>query len=148
MNTGTENAGTVLTQQERIIEPAGNATTSKKMIWTGRVLSALPSAMLIFSAIMKFLKPQAVVDGFNQIGIPDRLAFGLGALELACTLLYLIPQTAVLGAILLTGYLGGAILTHLRVGDAFVTHIVLGVIIWGGIYLRDSRLRALIPLRK
>ncbi|NJN37230.1 MAG: DoxX family protein [Nitrospiraceae bacterium] len=75
------------------------------------------------------------------------LAFGLGVLELVCVILYIIPRTAVLGAILLTGYLGGAILTHLRVGDPFIGPVVFGVFIWGGLFLRDPRVRALIPVR-
>ena len=104
--------------------------------------------MLIFSAIMKFQKPAVVIEGFNHLGFPERLAFGLGVLELACTIIYVIPQTAVLGAILLTGYLGGATVTHLRVGDPFITPIIIGVILWAGIFLRDARLRALIPLRR
>ena len=110
-------------------------------------MSAIPVLMLLMSAVMKFLKPAAVVEGFTKMGIPERLSFGLGAVELICTLLYVIPRTSVLGAILLTGYLGGAILTHLRVGEQFVTPLILGVLIWGGLFLRDPRLRALIPFR-
>ena len=94
------------------------------------------------------MKPAAVVEGFTHLGIPDRLALGLGVLELACTVIYLIPRTAVLGAILLTGYLGGAILTHLRVGDPVIMPAVLGVLVWGGLFLREPRLRELIPLRR
>lgn len=120
---------------------------SKKALWTGRVMSTLPVLMLLFSAAMKFAKPPAAVEGMAKLGLPESLLLGLGILELACTIIYIIPRTAVLGAILLTGYLGGAILTHLRVGDNFVGPIVFGVFIWGGLYLRDPRIRALIPLR-
>jgi hypothetical protein len=124
------------------------APVSKTALWTGRIMSALPVLMLLMSAVMKFLKPPPVVEGFAHLGLPESLAIGLGVLELACTVVYVIPRTAVLGAILLTGYLGGAILTHLRVGDQFIGPILFGVLIWGGLYLRDRRLRALIPLRK
>jgi uncharacterized membrane protein YphA (DoxX/SURF4 family) len=120
---------------------------SKKSLWTGRILSTLPVLMLIFSAVMKFVKPPSFAEGMTKLGIPESLATGLGVLELACVILYVIPRTAVLGAILLTGYLGGAILTHLRVGDNFIGPIVFGVFIWGGLFLRDTRVRALIPLR-
>ena len=124
-----------------------SAPVSKKMLWAGRILSTLPVLVLVFSAVMKFLKPAPVVEGFTHLGLPESLAPGLGILELACTIVYVIPQTSVLGAILLTGYLGGATLTNLRVGDAFFAPILLGVLVWGGLFLRDQRLRALIPLR-
>jgi hypothetical protein len=123
------------------------APVSKKMLWTGRILSALPVLALLASAVMKFLKPTEVVEGFVNLGWPESLALALGILEIACTIIYAIPQTAVLGAILLTGYLGGAIATHVRIGDGFITPIVLGAMVWGGLYLRDERLRALLPLR-
>ena len=103
--------------------------------------------MLLFSAAMKFAKPPAVVEGFTHLGWPERLTLALGILELVCTVLYAIPRTAVLGAILLTGYLGGAIATHVRIGEQFVMIVILGVAIWAGLFLRDPRLRALIPLR-
>ena len=129
------------------IATGNHKLSSRKMIWAGRILSALPVPLLLFSAIMKLQKPAEVVQGFNHLGIPERLSMGIGLLELTCTILYLIPQTAVLGAILLTGYLGGAILAHLRVGDAFAAQFVFGVVLWGGLFLRDARLRALIPFR-
>jgi hypothetical protein len=121
---------------------------SKKMLLLGRSLSAIPVLVLLMSAVMKFVKPTQVVQGFAHLGLPEKLALGLGILELACTVLYIILRTAVLGAILLTGYLGGAIVTHLRVGDAFIGPIVFGVLVWAGLFLREPRLRALIPLRK
>ena len=131
------------------MEPTTPTTTvSKKMLWTGYVLSTLPVLMLLFSGGMKFIPSPQLNEGFAHLGLPVTLALGLGILELACTIIYVIPRTAVLGAILLTGYLGGAILTHLRVGDPYYTQIILGVVIWGGLYLRDPRLRALIPLRR
>jgi hypothetical protein len=121
---------------------------SKKMIWAGRILSALPVVTLCFSAAMKFLKPAPVLQGFTHLGIPESLAVGLGILELTCAVVYVIPVTAVLGAILLTGYLGGAVLTHLRVGEPVYMPVLLGVLVWGGLFLRDRRVQALIPLRR
>ncbi len=124
------------------------APVSKPVLWTGRVMSTLPVLMLLMSATMKFLQPTDAAEGFAHLGWSMDLAIGLGILELACTALYVIPQTSILGAILLTGYLGGATATHVRVGDAFIMPVILGVIIWGGLFLRDPRLRVLIPLRK
>jgi hypothetical protein len=120
---------------------------SKKALWGGYIISALPVLLLLLSAIMKFIKPPPVVEGFAHLGLPESLALGLGILEFACTIVYVIPQTSVVGAILLTGYLGGATVTHLRVGDPFLMPVLLGVLVWGGLFLRDPRLRALIPLR-
>jgi len=124
------------------------APVSKKMLWAGRIMSTLPVLMLLISAVMKFMKPASVVEGFAHLGLPESLALGLGILEIACTVVYVIPRTAILGAILLTGYLGGATVTHLRVGDPFFAPVIVGVFVWGGIFLRDARLRALIPLRR
>src|SRR3954447_20278378 len=113
---------------------------SKALLWTGRVISALPILGLTMSAVFKFLPPsKEVIEGFDHLGWPMRLAFGLGILELTCTILYAIPQTAVLGAILCTGYLGGAIATHVRIGDPYFAQPILGVLIWAGLYLRDPR---------
>ena len=128
--------------------PTPPAPVSKTARWTGYVLSTLPVLMLLFSASMKLLHPPQLDEGFNHLGIPISHALGLGILELACAVIYLIPRTAVLGAILLTGYLGGAIQTHVRIGEGCIPHLLLGVAIWGGLYLRDPRLRALIPLRR
>jgi hypothetical protein len=99
---------------------------------------------------MKLVNPPEVAKEMARLGYPESLALGLAIVELGCTLVYLIPRTAVLGAILLTGYLGGAVATHVRVGDppgAFLQPAILGVLLWGGLFLRDPRLRALIPLR-
>ncbi len=124
------------------------APGSKKMLWAGRILSAIPVFMLLTSAVAKFVRPAPVLEGFAKFGFAESIIPRLGILELACTVLYLIPRTSVLGAILLTGYLGGATVTHLRVGDpAFVGAVILGVFVWGGLFLRDERLRALLPLR-
>ena len=124
------------------------APVSKKAFWAGCFLSALPVLMLLMSGVMKLMKPAPVVEGFTKLGYSDSLALGIGILELVCTALYVIPRTSVLGAILLTGYLGGATATHLRVGDPYFAPVVLGMLLWGGLYLRDRRLRALIPLRQ
>ncbi len=121
---------------------------SKKALWAGRIMSALPVLMLLFSAVMKFMKPPAVVDGFVHLGYSESLALPLGILELACTVIYVIPRTSVLGAILLTGYLGGATATQLRIGEPFFIPVILGVLVWGGLFLCEPRLRALVPLRR
>jgi hypothetical protein len=122
-------------------------SVSKKMLWAGYIISALPVLMLIVSGAMKLEKSAPVVEGFVRFGYPVSLALGIGLIELACVAIYMIPKTSVLGAILLTGYLGGATATHLRIGDSFFAPIVLGVLVWGGLCLRDARLRALLPLR-
>ena len=127
-----------------------SSPVSKGALWGGRIASALPVLMLLFSASGKFMQPPPVMEGFVRLGYAESLALGLGILELACTAVYLIPRTSVLGAILLTGYLGGATATHVRIGDPvsmFIIPVILGVLVWGGLYLRDPRLRALIPLR-
>jgi len=124
---------------------------SKTKLWIGRVLSALPVLFMGWSAIIKFTNIPPVVQSFEKLGLPLSTAHLIGTLELACVLLYAIPRTAVLGAILLTGYLGGAVLTHLRVGDPLFSHVLfpiyLGLVAWAGLYLREDRLRALVPLR-
>ncbi len=123
---------------------------SKKALWAGRIMSALPALFLLMDGVMKLFKPEVVVKATVQLGYPESIIFPLGIVLLTCTVLYLIPRTSVLGAILLTGYLGGAVATHVRVGESLfsiVFPIIFGVLIWGGLYLRDERLRALIPLR-
>jgi hypothetical protein len=122
-------------------------TNSKWMLWGGYAMSALPSLMLFFSAGMKLSNSAMVVEGFSKMGYPVHLTLGIGAVELVSTILYLIPRTSVLGAILLTGYLGGATATHVRLGEPFIGPVLFGVLIWGGLYLRDARIRALIPLK-
>ena len=123
---------------------------SKKVYWAGWILSILPAAMLVLSGMMKIFPPKEAVEGFGKLGWEMDLAIVLAVLELGSVLLYLIPQTAMLGAILLTGYLGGAIATHLRLhdyGDCTMP-VILGVLVWLGLFLRDARLRDLIPIRK
>lgn len=126
------------------------ATISKKRIWTGRILSFLPVLFLLVDGVMKLFKPAVVVEATVRLGYPERVIVGIGVVLLACTLLYLIPRTAVLGAILLTGYLGGAVATHVRAEQGWFEILfpfVFGILLWGGLALRDERLRALIPLR-
>jgi len=120
---------------------------SKKMIWAGRILSALPVLLLLFSGLMKVTKRPEVIEGFAKFGYQERVIVGIGVLEIACTILYLIPRTSVLGAILVAGYMGGAAATHLRLGEPVILQVLLAVLAWGGLYLRDARLRALIPVK-
>jgi hypothetical protein len=124
------------------------APVSKKLLWAGRILSALPVLMLLMSGGMKIAKPPEVVKGFVELGWPESIALSLAMLEITCAVIYVIPRTAVLGAILVTGYLGGAIATHVRIGQPYYAPLILGILIWAGLYLRDERLRALLPLRK
>lgn len=123
------------------------APVSKKMLWISRIISAVPVLMLLMSAGMKLAQPPAVIEGMAHLGFSAKQAFGLFFLEIACTILYLIPRTAILGAILLTGYLGGATASHVRVGDPFYGPVILGMLLWLGLYLRELRLRPLLPLR-
>ena len=126
-----------------------NASISKTALWTGRVMSALPVLLVLFSSVMKLTKMAAVVEGFAKAGLSERLIIPVGIIELACVVVYLIPRTAVLGAILMTGLLGGATITTLRIGDpTYPMPVILGMLAWGGLYLRDPRLRELLPLRK
>jgi hypothetical protein len=109
----------------------------------------LPVLMLLMSAGMKFAKGPEVMEGMAKFGYPESTILGIGIAEVACTVLYVIPRTSVFGAILLTGYLGGATATHVRVGDpAFISAVITGVLVWLGLYLRDPRVRALVPLRR
>ena len=123
-------------------------SASGKIVWVGRVISALVSFLFAMSAVMKLKGGPEVVQGMAHLGLPESLIVPLGILEISCVVIYAIPATSVLGAILLTGYIGGAILAHLRVGDPFFMQIAIGILIWLGLYLRENRLKALIPLRK
>jgi len=124
------------------------APTSKRILWAGRMISALPVLLLRFSAVMKLVKPPEVVEGFTRFGYGESLALGIGILELVCTVVCVIPHTSILGAILWTGYLGGATATHVRIGEPFFAPIILGILVWGGLFLSDEQLRELIPLRR
>jgi hypothetical protein len=124
------------------------APVSKAALWTGYIMSALPVLLFLVGVIMTLLKPPSVVQGFTQFGFSESLLPKLGILELICAVIYMIPRTSVLGAILLTGYLGGATVTHLRVGQPFFMPVIVGVLVWGGLFMRDPRVRDLIPLRR
>jgi len=121
--------------------------SNKGSLWAGRILSALPVLFLLLDGVMKVVKPAFVVEATVQLGYPESVIVALGVLLVACTILYLIPRTAVLGAILLTGYLGGAVATHVRVGGplfSILMPVILGAMLWGGLYLRDERVRSLV----
>jgi hypothetical protein len=123
---------------------------SKKVLWTGRTLSALPILFLLMDGIMKLFKPAIVVETTMKLGYQETVIVPLGIVLLTCTVLYAIPRSSVLGAVLLTGYLGGAVATHVRAGEGLFPisfPIILGILIWGGLWLRSYRLRALMPLR-
>ena len=124
------------------------AGTKKIVAVIGWILTVIPAGMMIMSAAMKLSARPEVVDGFKQFGFPASTITPIGIVELAAALLLLIPQTAVLGAILVAGYLGGAIVTHVRLSQPFLAPLLLGISAWAGLYLRDARLRELIPLRK
>jgi len=127
------------------------ASASNKQLWAGRIISILPALFLVIDGIMKLVKPAVVVEATVKLGYPEGTIVGLGLVLLACTILYLIPRTSVIGAILLTGYLGGAIATHVRVGDPVfpvIFPLILGAMLWAGLYLRNERLRALVYPKK
>jgi len=128
------------------------APVSKGSLWTGRVLSILSILFLLMDAVMKLIKPAFVVDATVKLGCQENIIQGLGIVLLICTILYAIPRTSVLGAVLLTGYLGGAVASNLRVGSPLFSHVLFPVyfalVLWGGLYLRDKRLRGLVPLRR
>lgn len=125
---------------------------SSGRLWTGRVIAGLIAAFLLLDAAMKFVQPRPVAEAFIRTGWPIGLSMTLGVLLLISTILYLVPRTAVLGALLLTGYLGGAVATNLRLENPLFSHILFpvyfGILVWISLWLRDPRLQALLPLRK
>ena len=122
------------------------------MQWAGRIMSGVAVLFLLFDGVTKVMRLAFVVEATVQLGYPERSVFLIGALVLAGTALYLVPRTAVLGAIFLTGFLGGAVATHVRVGNPLFTHVLfptyLAALLWGGLALRDARLRALLTTRE
>jgi hypothetical protein len=127
------------------------APGSTKLIWTGRVISTLLTLMLLLDGVMKLLKPPQVLEACAALGLPESTIAGIGIALVARVVLYAIPATAALGAILLTGYLGGAVMAHVRVEDPpwkIAMPIVFGGLVWLGLFLRDQRLRALVPIRR
>jgi hypothetical protein len=123
----------------------------KRQLWAGRIMSGLGVAFLLMDGVMKLFKPAVVREAFSRLGYPESEIIGIGVLLLVCTALYLIPRTSILGALLLTGYLGGAVATHVRVGDPLLSHALfptyIAALLWVGLYLREPRLRALVPLK-
>ena len=129
---------------------AQTVSVSRIRLWAGRIMSALPALFLLVDGAMKLMKPEPVVKATVELGYAETVILPLGVVLLACTILYLIPRTAVLGAILLTGYLGGAVATQVRAEQVLFNilfPVILGALLWGGLVLRDDRLRTLIPLR-
>lgn len=125
-------------------------SVSKKSLWIGRIVGGLAALFLLLDAVGKLVKPAVVVEATTKLGYSESVIVPLGIVLIVCTILYLIPVTSVLGAILLTGYLGGAVATHVRVNEAvfpIVFPFIIGALVWLGLYLTDVRLRALIPLR-
>jgi len=125
---------------------------STKRLWTGRVLSALAAIFILFDGVIHVLKITPVVEAFAQLGYPLGTSVTLGVIEVICVVLYLVPRTSVLGALLLTGYLGGAIATQVRVGAPLLSTtlfpIYVALLLWGGLYLRDDRVASVLPLRR
>jgi hypothetical protein len=133
---------------------AETAPVSKPALWLGRVLSGLVILFLLFDGAIKLVPWPIVTETMDRIGYDssESLARSLGVITLACTVLYAIPPTSILGAILLTGYLGGAMASHLRIGSPLFSHtlfgLYIGLMVWGGLWLRNRSLRALMPLRR
>jgi hypothetical protein len=127
------------------------ASPSKARLWTGCVLTTLTTLFLVFDGAMKLVQPQPVTQAMTQLGFPLHLSVPIGIILLVCTVLYVLPPTAVTGAVLLTGYLGGAIVSQMRIGAPLLSTtlfpIYFAVLLWAGVYLREPRLRALIPIR-
>lgn len=127
-----------------------SATTSGSTatLWTGRILSGIAILFLLFDSTLKLLRLPMAAEATAQLGYPANIAFTIGVIEIICLIVYVIPATSVLGAVLLTGYLGGAVATHVRIGSPLLTHILfpiyIAALLWGGLYLRDVRVRALV----
>jgi len=119
-----------------------------KAVGAGWVISVLASLVFLFSAFLKLKGGPELAQGIAHLGLPESMVMPLAIVEISCTVIYLIPATSVLGAVLLAGYVGGAICTHWRAGDPFFVQITLGLLVWLGLYLREPRLKALIPLRR
>jgi hypothetical protein len=119
------------------------------MIWTGRALSVIPVLVLLASATFALTRPQQVTEGMSKFGYAGDKLFLIVTLEIVCALAYAFPRTAVLGAILMTAYFGGAVATHVRVGDpGYPMAVIMGIFVWAGLYLRDQRMRDLLPVRR
>jgi hypothetical protein len=123
------------------------APVSKTELWAGRIISGLVVLLFLFGGVSGLMKFPKAVDGIVHLGYPEHLGVTISAVMLGCAVLYAIPQTAFLGALLLTAYLGGATASHVRVGEPFFAPIVVCVLAWAGLFLRVNRLRTLIPLK-
>ena len=144
-------AQAIVTKTHAASLPVETNASSRKRLWTGRILTGLSSAFLIFDASMKLLKPVPVIQASLRVGYPESALVGTGIVLFACTLLYLIRRTSVLGAVLLTGYLGGAVAINVRAEQPpfnIVFPVIFGVIVWSGLYLRESCLAHLALLRR
>lgn len=131
--------------------PSENINAGKGRLWTGRVLSGLTVLFMLFDAVGKFVMPPQVVEAFARLGFPTSLGVSVGILLFVSTIIYAIPPTAVLGAVLLTGYLGGAVAIQMRAGSPTfetVFPVLFGVVAWAGVYLRECKLRAVFPVRR
>jgi hypothetical protein len=129
--------------------PFSTEPVSKKAFWLSVALAVPPVLLLLFSGVIKLIQPAGAAQGFALYGYTPHVMFEIGIVEIACTLIYLIPQLSVLGAILLTGYLGGAVASNVRIeNNQFFMPAILGIMVWAALYMRDPRIRALIPLKK
>ena len=136
--------------RETILESFETKSCSRKRLWTGRILTGLSGAFFIFDASIKLLRVPAAVQGTIQVGYPESTIVGIGVVLLVCALLYLIPRTSILGAVLVTGYLGGAVATNVRAETGafnILFPVIFGCIAWGGLWLRETRLQKLLPLK-
>jgi DoxX-like protein len=138
METAFANASPLLTK----------TTTTQKKVWTARIVGGLITLFFLVDGVGKVLRLAPYVEGTAKVGYSPDVLVPLGLVLLACTVLYVIPRTAVLGAILLTGYLGGATATHVRLGQPFIVPVLFGVLVWGCLYLRDERIRSLLPFAR
>ena len=124
---------------------------SKARLWAGRGLLAVPVLFLVFDSVIKLMRITPVLDSFNELGYPESMSLAIGILESACLIVLLVPRTSILGAILMTGYLGGAVATHVRVGSPLLSHVLfpvyVAILIWAAVLIREDRLRGLVPMR-
>jgi hypothetical protein len=131
---------------------SGALDTPRLSRWAGRTMTALFMLFMAFDTAIKLMRLQIVEESMMQLGYPAGLGFQIGALEVVLLVLYLIPRTAILGAVLFTGLFGGTVASHLRAGDPLFSHVLfgvyLGMLAWGGLWLRDDKLRALFPVRR
>jgi hypothetical protein len=147
VNHPGEKDNDMTTAQEKIPQTAH----SRKGLWAGRIIAILATLFLLMDGIMKLFKPVVVVEATVRLGYPESEIVGIGVVLIACTVLYMIPRTMVLGAVLLTGYLGGAVASNVRARQGWFNTlfpVLFGVLIWGSVWLRESRLRSLLPINK